>query len=171
MSSQEAVQNAISRLEADVVVVSLADWEGTPLVESARRLLPSAQSIVVLGMEVYREVLAHMTYTHVVGEPPLSDIYNAHTAYLDGRLNKAAYDVCKASHREGFQALPLHGKGCPTDPRFRRSVFSHKLAAHAANLGVVGKSSLIITPKFGPRLRMACALTEAKLTSTRDGAG
>ena len=42
-------------------------------------------------------------------------------------------------------------------------VFSHKLAAHLAGLGWIGKSALLITPEFGPRLRWMTVLTDAPL--------
>jgi len=39
--------------------------------------------------------------------------------------------------------------------------FSHKAAATRAGLGWIGKSSLLITPQYGPRLRLASILTNA----------
>lgn len=42
-------------------------------------------------------------------------------------------------------------------------VFSHKLAAHLAGLGWIGKSALLITPEHGPRVRWGTVLTDAPL--------
>lgn len=40
-------------------------------------------------------------------------------------------------------------------------VFPHKTAAVAAGLGWIGKSSLLVTPQFGPRIKLATVLTDA----------
>ncbi|MCK9565162.1 MAG: hypothetical protein M0Q43_03825 [Methanothrix sp.] len=45
-------------------------------------------------------------------------------------------------------------------------VFSHKLAAHMAGLGWIGKSCLLITPEAGPRVRWASVLTDAPMKAT-----
>lgn len=42
-------------------------------------------------------------------------------------------------------------------------LFSHKLAAHLAGLGWIGKSCLLVTPEVGPRVRWASILTDAPL--------
>jgi len=39
--------------------------------------------------------------------------------------------------------------------------FSHKSAATRAGLGWIGRSSLLVTPEYGPRLRLASILTNA----------
>ena len=41
--------------------------------------------------------------------------------------------------------------------------FSHKLAAHLAGLGWIGKSCLLVTLEVGPRVRWASVLTDAPL--------
>ena len=45
-------------------------------------------------------------------------------------------------------------------------LFSHKLAAHLAGLGWIGKSCLLITPEVGPRARWTTVLTDAVLPPT-----
>lgn len=48
------------------------------------------------------------------------------------------------------------------DDEFRktlRSKFSHKMAATRAGIGWIGKTDLLISEKFGPRIRMAGVLT------------
>lgn len=44
-------------------------------------------------------------------------------------------------------------------------LFSHKLAAHLAGLGWIGKSCLPVTPEAGPRVRWASVLTDAPLAA------
>lgn len=42
-------------------------------------------------------------------------------------------------------------------------IFQHKTAANLGGLGWIGKSGLLITPEFGPRIRLATVLTDMKL--------
>jgi epoxyqueuosine reductase QueG len=41
------------------------------------------------------------------------------------------------------------------------SLFNHKMAATSAGIGWVGKSGLLISPEYGPRLTLATVLTDA----------
>lgn len=47
-----------------------------------------------------------------------------------------------------------------------RSIFSHKLAAHLAGLGWIGKNCFLVTPDHGPRVRWVSVLTDAPLQPT-----
>ncbi len=173
MVKQKEVKNStkladfVPKLEADAAgVASIADWKGTILEETALKLLPQARSVVVFAMEVHPEVLALSSSERVMGAAAPSDLIARNAEYLYGRATKAAYDVVKASHEAGLKALALPGSGCPQDSRFIRAVFSYKHAGQAAGLGKIGWHSLLITPRFGPRVRLACCLTEAALEPT-----
>jgi epoxyqueuosine reductase len=50
-------------------------------------------------------------------------------------------------------------------------VFSHKLSAHLAGLGWIGKNCLLITPDMGPRVRWGTVLTDAPLKATGQARG
>lgn len=63
----------------------------------------------------------------------------------------------------------------PHDPANVVPVYPHKLSAARAGLGWIGKSTLLVTPEFGPRLRLATILLaeklEADLPVTESGCG
>jgi len=161
------LQNLISKLEVDAVgIASLDEWKGTKLEETALRLLPEARSVVVVAMEVYREILDHASVGKKVDGAPMRDLLERHAEFLAGQLIKAVYDVAKATHRMELKALPLPAIGCPLDRRFLKAVFSYKHAAQAAGLGTISRHSLLITTDFGPRVRLSCCLTEAVLKPT-----
>jgi len=166
--AKTTLQELVPKLDVDAVgVASLSEWKGTKLEEDALRLLPEARSLVVFAMEVYPEILNHARPGRTTGQASLNDLVGRHTEYLSGRLTKAAYDVTKASHNKGLKAFPLPAAGCPYDLRFLEAVLSYKHAGQAAGLGYIGRSSLLITPDFGPRVRLSCCLTEALLESTK----
>lgn len=152
--------------DVDVVgVASVESAQGTPLFDSARALLPNAQSIVVVGAEVFAEVAELVVPGGAVGEAVARDLFQPHLDFLNGRLNRAIYELAKVYRGAGFRAIPLPSQGTPNDMRFMNGILSFKHAAQYAGLGSIGRSSLLITPKFGPRVRLACLLTDANIPS------
>ncbi len=85
-------------------------------------------------------------------------VYNVVTPALDF----LAYDVTRWLAGKGFQALPVPGS-TPYNFEKLSGIFSHKLAAHLAGLGWIGKSCLLLTDRFGPRVRFVSVLTDAPL--------
>jgi epoxyqueuosine reductase len=159
-----AVKEALGKLDVDMVgVARVSDLEGTPLEESALRLLPAARSIVVVGMEVYPEFLDLIAHERTMGEANLNNLLERHVDYLRGRMTRAVYEIARAAHKAGLKALPLPGQGPAVDRRSLQAVISYKHAAEAAGLGTIGMSSLLVTPRFGPRVQLAVCLTEAAL--------
>lgn len=53
----------------------------------------------------------------------------------------------------GYKTIPHQ-----QNPNTLEAEFPHKLAASLAGLGWIGKSSLLITPEFGPRVRLSTVL-------------
>jgi epoxyqueuosine reductase len=81
------------------------------------------------------------------------------------RLDIAASIISGHLQQSGFKALPIPASKRVDDERICAS-FSHKLGAHLAGLGWIGKSCLFITPEYGPRVRWATILTDAPLEPT-----
>ncbi|MGQ9693526.1 MAG: hypothetical protein ACUVWV_02150 [Thermodesulfobacteriota bacterium] len=133
----------------------------------ATALLPETKSIVVLGKEIFWEVVALLSPGKAAGEAEAGELFGPHSDYLNGRLTRAVYDLASFFHKEGYQCLPLPAAGCPTDQRFLKAIFSYKHAAQLAGLGVIGRHGLLITPQFGPRVRLACLLTSAEVEPSR----
>ena len=85
-------------------------------------------------------------------------VYKAVSPFVD----HIALQIARKIEEGGYRALPI-----PTS-QFRRpgeriSIFPHKLAARQAGLGWIGKNCLLITPRFGPRIRLASVLTDCEL--------
>ncbi len=148
-------------------VAELSDATGTPLHDAALALLPGARAIVVLGAELFAEVLRLVEPARVMGEAAARELYTPHVEFLNGRLNRALYGLARVLRAEGYRTIPLPSQGTPMDARFQRGILSFKHAAEYAGLGRIGRSSLLLTKEFGPRIRLACLLTDAPLPSTR----
>ena len=155
------------KLDVELLGVAPADRAAPKeLVDQATALLPGVKSVAVLGKEIYREVVALLGPSRRAGEAEAGELLGPHSDYLNGRLNKALYDFAHLLRQEGYRSLPLPAAGCPTDQRSLTAIFSYKHAAQLAGLGTMGRHSMLITPQYGPRVRLACLLTEAPLEST-----
>jgi epoxyqueuosine reductase len=84
---------------------------------------------------------------------------------INQRLDLLNSCVSSLLQRDGYRALPVPASKRIDDERLC-AVFSHKLAAHLAGLGWIGKSCLLVTPEVGPRVRWATILTDAPLQIT-----
>jgi len=84
---------------------------------------------------------------------------------INQRLDHIASRLGSVLQREGHRALPVPASQRVDDERLC-GAFSHKMAAHLAGLGWIGKSCLLVTPEVGPRVRWATVLTDAPLQAT-----
>jgi len=85
---------------------------------------------------------------------------------INVRLNDIALRVSNFLQRKGYKTFPI-----PASQRVNESklagIFSHRLAAHRAGLGWIGKSCSLINPEVGPRLRLVTVLTDAPLPTDK----
>lgn len=84
---------------------------------------------------------------------------------LNQRLDLLTSLLASAVQRAGFRAMPMPASKRVSDENIC-AAFSHKLAAHLAGFGWIGKSCLLVTPSVGPRARWATVLTDAPLPAT-----
>jgi epoxyqueuosine reductase len=84
---------------------------------------------------------------------------------VNDRLDATVFRLSSAIQKAGHKALPLPASKRIDDKRIC-AAFSHKMAAHLAGLGWIGKSCLLVTPDRGPRVRWCSVLTDAPLAAT-----
>jgi epoxyqueuosine reductase QueG len=77
-------------------------------------------------------------------------------------LDRLAAGVASAIEANGYRAIPVPSSGYYDQTRMR-GLTSHKLVAHLAGHGWIGKNCLLITKTHGPRVRWATVLTDAPL--------
>ena len=81
---------------------------------------------------------------------------------VNPQLDSISLMLAQVLDEAGFQAFIVPSSQTVDRARLT-GVFSHKLAAHLAGLGWIGKSALLITPEHGPRVRWGTVLTDAPL--------
>ena len=84
---------------------------------------------------------------------------------VNRQLDIVASRLSSFLQREGHRGLPVAASQHVDEDRLCGS-FSHKMGAHLAGLGWIGKSCLLVTPEVGPRVRWATVLTDAPLAAT-----
>jgi len=77
-------------------------------------------------------------------------------------LDDIAFRAAAALQDEGFRSLPIPASQV-LDREVWRGAISHKAVARMAGIGWQGKNLLLITQKYGSRVRLVTVLTDAPL--------
>jgi O-acetylhomoserine (thiol)-lyase len=161
MDSDE-VKQLVRSLGADLVGVAHSPrLEGVPGYNPSS-LLPNAQSVIVAGMRLLKGSLAKGRGRPVAWV----------TIHLNLKLNEIAYEIAKYLEDRGHNAFPVFFLPMtfipPEDEESKMSIlttpnFSYVPAAIEAGLGERGLNHLLVTPKYGPRVRLVSVITDVAL--------
>jgi hypothetical protein len=80
---------------------------------------------------------------------------------INWRLQMMAIRIAGFLEDEGHDSVPLPASGFR--PANRYGLFSHRHAAVLAGLGEFGLNNLLLTPRYGPRVRLNSIITAAEL--------
>ena len=118
-------------------------------------LLPSVQSVIVIACAHSR---AALTSSNIQLKQ-----YDTLSAYENVR--KVGDGIVKRLEKSGHEALAIPAF-IPIDMSEGKygmvGAVDHRAAAVEAGMGSYGKSGLLLTEKFGPRVRLGCVLTSMK---------
>jgi epoxyqueuosine reductase len=96
----------------------------------------------------------------------ISSLYYTHSYnIINDRLNIISSVISSFLNKEGYKTLPIPAAE-RTDIENAIPTISHRMIAHLSGLGWIGKSCLLVTPDFGPRVRLVSVLTNAPLKAT-----
>lgn len=84
---------------------------------------------------------------------------------IDARLNGIVEEMSNFLHSRGIdnQFIRANVEEGEPDSEFRKTLrynYSHKMAATRAGIGWIGKTDLLISERFGPRLQLAGLVTD-----------
>jgi len=159
-------QNVAKQLEAFCKQKG-ADLFGIADLKPASAFLASHGDPIAMGfpraISIGMQVNDMIVENHTPEEPRGKSLYWHHVyEVVSASLNFLTYDMSRWLTRHGWDALPVPAS-MPYDLKKRQGVISHKLPAHLAGLGWIGKNCLLLTQEFGPRIRFASVLTDAPL--------
>jgi epoxyqueuosine reductase len=111
-------------------------------------------------------VAVHLSDAIIDGITPTDPtaVYARHYVTANALLDQITFRLAGHIQRHGHRALPIHASQ-QMGPRRWYGAISHKAIARGAGLGWIGQSLLLITPEFGPRVRLASVLTDMPLAS------
>lgn len=155
-------------LDNDLDFVRIAPverWANAPVDHKPADLLPSARSVVSMGIKLnlgvqlsHRIGMANNKYRHVAFSYRWFG-YGLLNMYF---MDRAAFLVTRLLEKEGFVSVPIVASGVEAGRNFM-APFSNRHAAVAAGHGEFGWNGLCLTPEAGPRNRFVSVITSARL--------
>lgn len=160
---------------ASLVGVAPAErWSGAPRGHGPTDLLRSARSVVVVALAFPRGLLdgaEHGIDPELIPDPEdrwqmQQQVFSPGGAgfcypTLNWRLQMIAIRLATELENAGHDSAPLPASGFRAQDRY--GLFSHRHAAVLAGLGEFGLNNLLLTPEYGPRVRLCSVLTAAPL--------
>ncbi|OGV55812.1 MAG: hypothetical protein A2X49_11485 [Lentisphaerae bacterium GWF2_52_8] len=138
--------------------------------EALRKLLPEAQTLLVLGVELPKRVveLAGRQEAECASSYQYVNYQATREAFL------AALDIASMLETRGNFAVPLIDLVPSSVGRFApyigelSDLRAQAPFAAASGLGALGKSGFLITPEYGPRQRFAFVVTSAAIPASAE---
>jgi epoxyqueuosine reductase QueG len=145
---------------ADLVgFASPGRWDEFGEVPSAyrpRAVWPKVQTVIVIGMQMPLPIVETTPSTQHM------ELYRT----VNRALDRLAYDLARFLNRRGHASIFFSRDGYGSLKALKDkpvAAFSHVMAAKYAGLGTIGLSHCLLTPAFGPRVRLVSVFTEAKI--------
>ncbi len=137
-----------------VGVANVERFREAPEGRRPRDILPTARSVLVGVVHILDSVCDDLPETRYE--------YTNQFYVLNGTLGAASTKVGRLLEDQGYRAIPVPA-AYPRINKELMGIFSHRHAAVLAGLGEFGLSNLLITPQYGPRVRIVSIITEAVL--------
>jgi epoxyqueuosine reductase QueG len=149
----ERVKTLALSLGADLVGIAHASSFGeAPSGHRPESLLRRAQSVVVMALHPPDGCF----------ELAPSREYSASYNVANQELNRMAFRIARFLESEGHRSLQVPASP-PYDLEANMGDLSHRHAGQLAGIGVFGKSNLLLSSEFGPRMRLVSVVTDVLL--------
>ena len=148
-----SVKELAHSLGADLVGVAQAhSFMEAPKGHRPEDLLRGARSVIVMAI--------HLLDASFESAPNRE--YAITYSIVNQELNRIAFRVARFLQDKGYRALQVPASP-PYDVERNMGDLSHRHAGQLAGIGVFGKNSLLLSTKFGPRIRLVSVITDAPL--------
>jgi len=151
------VKELAHSLGADLVGVAQAhSFTEAPKGHRPEDLLRGAQNVIVMAI--------HLLDASFESAPNREYAITYNT--VNQELNRIAFRVARFLQDKGYRALQVPASP-PYDMERNMGDLSHRHAGQLAGIGVFGKNSLLLSTKFGPRIRLVSVITDAPLKADK----
>ncbi|MFQ5711284.1 MAG: hypothetical protein ACE5GD_05830 [Candidatus Geothermarchaeales archaeon] len=175
MVSRESLTDDVKEFvleEADLVGFAPTNrFEGAPQGHGPRDFLPKAKSVITFALKLVDPIVDYNKYSPSKIPEESRSMSLVRSLYYemghliqDRLLNFLAYRTARKLEKMGYKALPMPATQPGEELRLSGffGIFSHRHAATRAGLGEFGFNNLVLTPEFGPRVRLSSVITEAE---------
>ncbi len=132
------------------------------IVKQGRDFLNEFPRAISVGFRLLDSIVDQLYLHH---NPMAVATYIYHIYHVvNPRLDRIALEIARILQEQKYKAYVVPSSQMVSVERLE-GLLSHKLAAHLAGIGWIGKSALLITPESGPRVRWVTILTDAPLTT------
>lgn len=157
MDLTEEIKRFAKSRGADLVgIASIEKLADAPKAHRPQEYLPSVKAVVSIAVR--------LNYAPVENLPRSRREYTLNYHIVNRRLADIAYEVSRFLEDHSYEAIPF---AVGSDQKTLFGDISHKHIAYAAGMGEFGLNNLLLTPKYGPRVRFASILTNAPLKPDR----
>lgn len=178
MVTSEQIKAAAKRLGADIVGIGSIDrWHTAPIQMDPKQIMPNAKSIIAMGFRVMRGSLrgveegTYFSNYSAMGYGGITYLYMPMTVInLSKMIEDEGYEAVPMGHQSDWRAIDgvgylrenysrpvAPGKAAPD------VMINLRIAGFLCGLGEIGYSKMLLTPEFGPRVRVGIIITDMEL--------
>lgn len=178
MITAQDIKAAAKRMGADIVGIGSIDrWSTAPIQMDPKQIMPNAKSVIALGFRVLRGSLrgieegTYFSNYSAMGYGGITYLYMPMTVInLSKMIEDAGYEAVPMGHQSDWRAIDnvgylsenysrpvAPGKAAPD------VMINLRIAGFLCGLGEIGYSKMLLTPEFGPRVRVGIIITELEL--------
>ncbi len=178
MITSQEIKAMAKRMGADIVGIGSIDrWSNAPIQMDPKQIMPKAKSIIALGFRVLRGSLrgieegTYFSNYSAMGYGGITYLYMPMTVInLSKMIEDEGYEAVPMGHQSDWRAIDnlgylrenysrpvAPGKAAPD------VMISMRIAGFLCGLGEIGYSKMLLTPEFGPRVRVGIIITELEL--------
>jgi ferredoxin len=178
MLTAEFIKKQAKAMGADLVgIAPIERFEGAPIQQDPRQIMPEAKSVIAVAFRVNRGSLrgieegTFFSNYSAMGYGGITYLFMPMVVMnLARMIEDEGYEAIPYGHQSDWRAIDNDGDtrthfSRPVAPdRAAPDVAVHlRIAAYLAGLGEIGYSKVFLTPQFGPRQRVGIIITEAPL--------
>ncbi len=178
MLTSQDIKAAAKRMGADICGIGSIDrWSTAPIQMDPKQIMPKAKSVICLGFRVLRGSLRGIeegtlfSNYSAMGYGGITYLYMPMTVInLSKMIEDAGYEAVPMGHQSDWRAIDNHGYlkedwSRPVAPGKAAPdvMINLRIAGFLCGVGEIGYSKMLLTPEFGPRVRVGVIITELDL--------